>query len=282
MKKQKVSAIINSLSSSEQNCGSDAQLQDNASTKDEVNEQNFGMTSVWGLPSMNQQERAAVETIHQWQVKGYEVIQDPEGIAQVSYPIPSTVQQLQGEGNGGDREEKLEVSGELPVYANMQAPGDLQNKPSVRIATADMIANATAAAGIQVIFPNSQTNQSEQNLEKQEPSQWVVKEDTKAVPCGAIFLQPIYPQVVHKQTVSTASQWQEIASKPDQRNLPGIPTVVQPLFTEIKSGEQLIKENCVPVSWPVSSGSRTIEQQAVEAEAGVNEVIIQGYEGSFY
>jgi len=282
IKKQKVSDILSAMKNSEQiNVSSDdvAFGQDLDMDKEQESvAESTNIPDIWTVPSMNPQERAAVETIHQWQLKGYEVVQDPESLGQISYPIPSTVQPM---GTDGDAMEKVENC-ETRVYTSMQAPSHLQDKADANLNSADAIASASAVAGLQVVFPDSQADLNNLQSRKQSNTshQWIVKEDSnKSLP--TIFFQPVYSQVIQKPVIGNTTaltQWPQIVNKPEQTDLHSIPTVVQPLYMEIKEGEQMIKNNTGTGAWPVTSASNVIDQ----SETGTSEIIIQGYESNYF
>lgn len=274
LRKQKVSAIINAVKNQELRQTSTETV--TVSCKMDIGDGVGGrdtVSNVWSIP-MNPQEHSAVQTIHQWQLKNYEIVQDPESLGQMSYPIPRTVQAVSA---NTESVEKTDSTGDIKVYASMQAPSHLQDKPPVTLHSADVIANATAVAGIQVILPDGQSQLTElQSSKSDTDQQWALPNNSKSLP--TVFFQSIYPQTVTKSVdVNELPQWQQSVSK-GQSELPVIPTVVQPLYMEVKEGKEIIKDATETCNWSVTSTSNQVDQSQSEA----NEIIIEGYDSNYF
>ncbi|XP_052770427.1 zinc finger protein 236-like [Mya arenaria] len=229
-------------------------------------------SDVWHIPSMNPQERAAVETIHQWQLKGIELINDGQTVSISSYPIPSTVNISQREPSP----EPDDVDPETSVYTTMEPPSNLQTS-TVTINPCDVLASASAAAGIQVIFPDNQPEDADTDKSDDLQRQWVFKDDEIT---DYSKLASFLPKL-NEGGLLTLTAVSEPQPKSVEGNVMTIPTVVQPMFAQLKPEEQEAKQEGVSVSWSGGSG-HSVTAQPIVTQCSSGSIIIQGYHGNFF
>jgi hypothetical protein len=213
------------------------------------------LTNMWLYHGLEQQERAAVETIQQWQMKGFEINQGTEN-------IPQNIAQ-----NSTVRSQDLECRREAQVYAQMTSAVN-KIKPVERMVP-DVVANATAAAGIQVVYPtdvrNSGTEEKNDIPTSLKDEQIITSSAACYQPGSSSNLLPKLPEI-------GSLQWQQVTEK-------GVDavsaTLTNPIYTQLKSGSQIIEESDLTVAWPTTSTSgNTIPPN--------NHIIVHGFQGNIY
>jgi len=230
----------------------------------------------WHFPSLNQQERAAVETIHQWQLKAPDFSSDGHNPAVASHLIPSTVL---GESEDQEQQETEPDDSveEETLYTTMEAPSHLQTS-TVTINSSDVLASASAAAGIQVIFPHGSVGSVETvDTGKQSDMQrhWPqTKEDE--ISDYAKYIQK-FNEGILSWTGTSDSQ-----TKVSESNMLTLPTVVQPVFSHLKPDEVVSKsDEAVVVTWGQDSGHE-VTVQPVTTQSGIGSILIRDYHGNFF
>lgn len=207
--------------------------------------------NLWLYQGLEQQEKAAIETIQQWQMKGFEIIQSSESLPQIQ-SITLASQTIEEPSDS-------ESTSDEPIYAQMKAPGDMKSGEQMM---SDVVANATAAAGIQVVYPDTGTGQSERKNDG--TKMW--KDDQKQT---STYYPQYYTSLLPKLPEIGSLQWQQTT---DKRNDAGTPAaaIQMPLYAQLKPGEQIIKDNNVTVAWaPTSSSQGDIPPS--------NHIVLQGF-----
>lgn len=225
-------------------------------------ELNLNISNVWCYQQLEQQERAAVETIQQWQMKGFEVIQGAENLTQLQNvtPIYSTVL-TQNTGSVQTSQAENPTGGQM-VYVMKNQESNGGNGEQIT----DVIASATASAGIQVVYP--ETSISKSNNKTENPRHW---KDDQRLPSGVTFYHPVNSHMLPKLPEIGSLQWQQITQKKNSAGT--LPTAVhQPIYAQLKAGEHIIKlSDNVPVNW------MTAECSDIPPN---NHIVLQNYQGN--
>lgn len=224
------------------------------------------VSNVWQYGELEQQERAAVETIQQWQLKGYEIIQGAENIANIN-----NVTQMQSSTPSQNlvvvqNSENIE---EPCVYTSMTPPEAVRVDDKSRM-VGDVVANATAAAGIEVVYPG------ERKPDINDKSDTWKTEPKQALNTTSLY-HPVYATMLPKFHEISNVQWPTSDNEKTLSSNIGMTSSVAPppLYTTLKNGEMIIKENnSIAPSWvPTSSNS---------GESNTNHIILQGFQGNIY
>lgn len=207
------------------------------------------MPNFWLYQGLEQQEKAAIETIQQWQMKGFEIIQGPENAPQLQ-TITLASQSIDGP-------PESENTSEAPIYTQMKAPNDIKSGEEMMT---DVVANATAAAGIQVVYPEIHTSQS--NVKIENTGTW--KGDQKPT----TTYQQVYSGLLPKLPEIASLQWQQT---PDKRTDAGtsVAAIQMPLYAQLKPGEQIIKDSNITLAWAPASSHNDIPAS--------NHIVLQGF-----
>ncbi|KAL4231155.1 hypothetical protein ACF0H5_008738 [Mactra antiquata] len=216
------------------------------------------VSTVWQCRNLEQQERAAVETIQQWQLKGYEIIQGTENICNLTQNSSASNQNMVVV-------QDSETIDEPCVYASMAPAETVRVEDKSRLVT-DVVANATAAAGIEVVYPDDRKNE---NNDKNES--W--KNEHKQTQNTSLY-HPVYTTMLPKFNELSNVQW--VASEKSlDTNIGMTSSIPPPLYTSIKEDQMIMKENnSIAPSWiPVSSST---------GETTTSHIILQGFQGNIY
>lgn len=222
--------------------------------------QDSGISNVWCYHQLEQQERAAVETIQQWQMKGFEVIQGAENISKMQNvtPIYSTVIT---HGIGNVQVSQAENTGGQLLYMTKDPLQRKNNDHQI----VDTVANAAMNSGIQVVYPDTTGNKPVVRQETQK----LWKEDQK-LPSAVTFYQPVNTQVLPKLPEIGTVRWQQSPQKKDPAG--SLSAIHQPLYAQLKSGEQILKlGDNMPVSW------LPVDRDDIPPS---NHVVLQNYQGN--